>query len=76
MDSDNPIVNSDNNSKSYEKLEFFSNFDEDRMLSIFDNLSSLDLFKLESLKKIMKCLVIIQKCLMVINIDCTLIPYT
>ena len=48
---DNPIVNSDNNSKSYEKLEFFSNFDEDRMLSIFDNLSSLDLFKLGELKK-------------------------
>jgi len=48
---DNPIVNSDNYSKSYEKLEFFSNFDEERMLSIFDNLSSLDLFKLGELKK-------------------------
>ncbi len=48
---ENPIVNSDNYSKSYEKLEFFSNFDEERMLSIFDNLSSLDLFKLGELKK-------------------------
>ena len=46
-----PIVNSQNNSLSFNKLEFFSNFDEDRMLSIFDNLSSLDLFQLEALKK-------------------------
>ena len=46
-----PIVNSENNSKSYKELEFFSNFDEKRMLSIFDNLSSLDLFKLGELKK-------------------------
>jgi len=47
----NPIINSNNNSKSYDQIEFFSNFDEKRMLSIFDNLSSLDLFKLEELKK-------------------------
>ena len=47
----NPIVNSENNSKSYDQIEFFSNFDKKRMLSIFDNLSSLDLFKLEELKK-------------------------
>ena len=47
----NPIVNSQNNSKSYDQIEFFSNFDEKRMLSIFDNLSSLDLLKLEELKK-------------------------
>ena len=46
-----PIVNSQNNSLSFDKLEFFSNFDEERMLSIFDNLTSLDLFKLEALKK-------------------------
>ena len=46
-----PIVNSNNNSTSYEQLEFFSNFNEERMLSIFDNLSSLDLLKLEDLKK-------------------------
>ena len=46
-----PIVNSQNNSLSFDKLEFFSNFDEKRMLSIFDNLSSLDLFQLEALKK-------------------------
>tara|TARA_B100000989_G_scaffold274742_1_gene233777 strand:+ start:625 stop:1701 length:1077 start_codon:yes stop_codon:yes gene_type:complete len=45
-----PIVNSQNNSLSLDKLEFFSNFDEERMLSIFDNLTSLDLFKLEALK--------------------------
>ena len=47
----NPIVNFENNSKSYDQIEFFSNFDKKRMLSIFDNLSSLDLFKLEELKK-------------------------
>ena len=46
----NPIVNFENNSKSYDKLEFFSNFNEERMLSIFDNFSSLDLFKLGDLK--------------------------
>ena len=46
-----PIVNSENNSLTYDELEFFSNFNEKRMLSIFDNLSSLDLFKLEALKK-------------------------
>ena len=46
-----PIVNSQNNSLTFDKLEFFSNFDEKRMLSIFDNLSSLDLLKLEALKK-------------------------
>tara|TARA_B100001093_G_C26725805_1_gene969878 strand:- start:184 stop:1170 length:987 start_codon:yes stop_codon:yes gene_type:complete len=46
-----PIVNSQNNSLSFDELEFFSNFDEKRMLSIFDNLSSLDLLKLEALKK-------------------------
>ncbi len=45
------IVNSQNNSLSFDELEFFSNFDEKRMLSIFDNLSSLDLLKLEALKK-------------------------
>tara|TARA_B100000989_G_scaffold127253_1_gene94468 strand:- start:8426 stop:9502 length:1077 start_codon:yes stop_codon:yes gene_type:complete len=48
---DKPIVNSQNNSSSFDKLEFYSNFDEKRMLSIFDNLSSLDFFKLEALKK-------------------------
>ena len=46
-----PIINSQNNSKSFDELEFFSNFDEERMLSIFDNLTSLDLFKLEALRK-------------------------
>ena len=46
-----PIVNSNNNSTKYEQLEFFSNFNEERMLSIFDNLSSLDLLKLEDLKR-------------------------
>ncbi len=47
----NPIVNYQNNSSSFDKLDFFSNFDEERMLSIFDNLSSLDLLQLEALKK-------------------------
>mgnify|MGYP001161180058 FL=1 len=47
----NAIVNSQNQSLSFSNLEFFSNFDEERILSIFDNLTSLDLFKLESLKR-------------------------
>ncbi len=46
-----PLVNSQNNSKTLEKLEFNSNFDLERILSIFENLSSLNLFELELLKK-------------------------
>lgn len=46
-----PIINSDNNTSTLEKLEFFSNFDEKRIMSIFENLSSLDMFRLETLKK-------------------------
>lgn len=45
------VVNTENNTRSLEKLEFFSNFNEERILSIFENLSSLDLFKLNILKK-------------------------
>ena len=45
------VINSGNNTKSLDKLEFFSNFNEERILSIFENLSSLDLFKLNVLKK-------------------------
>ena len=31
--------------------EFFSNFDEKRIVSIFENLTSLDMFRLETLEK-------------------------
>ena len=47
----NAIVNSQNKSLTFSEFDFFSNFDEERILSIFDNLSSLDLFQLEALKK-------------------------
>jgi len=46
----NPIINSNNNTETFSHLEFFSNFNEERILSIFENLSSLDLIKLETLK--------------------------
>ena len=46
-----PIINSNNNTTTLERMEFFSNFDEKRIMSIFENLSSLDMFKLQSLEK-------------------------
>ena len=46
----NPIINSNNNTETFSQLEFFSNFNEERILSIFENLSSLDMIKLETLK--------------------------
>jgi lipopolysaccharide export system permease protein len=45
-----PIINSNNNTSTADQVEFFSNFDEKRIMSIFENLSSLDMFKIESLK--------------------------
>ena len=48
---DRPIINLDNNTSTVEKLEFYSNFDKERILSIFENLSSLDMFKLETLRE-------------------------
>ncbi len=48
---DQPIINSNNNTSTADKIDFFSNFDEQRIMSIFENLSSLDMFKIESLKK-------------------------
>ena len=48
---DRPIINLDNNTSTVEKLEFYSNFDKKRILSIFENLSSLDMFKLETLRE-------------------------
>ena len=46
-----PIINLDNNTSTVNQLNFFSNFDEKRIMSIFENLSSLDMFKLQSLEK-------------------------
>ena len=46
-----PIINLDNNTSTVNQLKFFSNFDEKRIMSIFENLSSLDMFKLQSLEK-------------------------
>ncbi len=45
------IVNTDNNTQKYDKLEFYSNFNIKKILSIFENFSSLNIFKLENLKK-------------------------
>ncbi len=46
-----PVINSNNNTTTLEQIEFFSNFDEERIMSIFENLSSLDMFKLNTLEK-------------------------
>ena len=46
-----PIINLNNNTSTADQLEFFSNFDEKRIMSIFENLSSLDMFKIETLKQ-------------------------
>ena len=45
------IINTNNNTQKIDKLEFYSNFDIQKILSIFENFSSLNVFKLESLKK-------------------------
>ena len=46
-----PIINSDNNTSRVDQINFFSNFDKKRIMSIFENLSSLDMFKLQTLQK-------------------------
>ena len=48
---DNPTVSSDNKTQKLNELEFKSNFDHERILSIFENFSSLNILKLEELKK-------------------------
>jgi len=48
---DNPTISSDNKTQKLNKLEFKSNFDHERILSIFENFSSLNILKLEELKK-------------------------
>ena len=45
------VVNSNNSTKKYQELNFETNFDINKMLSLFDNLSALSLFELETLKK-------------------------
>ena len=47
----NVIINLNNNSQKLDILEFNSNFDIQRILKIFENFTSLDLFKIENLKK-------------------------
>lgn len=48
---DNPTISSDNKTQKLDKIEFKSNFDHERILSIFENFSSLNILKLEELKK-------------------------
>ena len=46
----NVIVSNNNNSIKYDQFEFESNFDLEKILSIFENLSSLNIFKIKDLK--------------------------
>ncbi len=45
------IVSSQNNSEKFEILKFKSNFDVEKILSIFENFSSLDILKLRDLRE-------------------------
>ena len=44
------IVSNNNNSIKYDQFEFESNFDLKKILSIFENFSSLNIFKIKDLK--------------------------
>ena len=48
---ENPILNKKNRTEKFKELEFDSNFDKERILSIFENFSSLNIMKIEKLKK-------------------------
>ena len=48
---ENPILNKKNKTEKLKELEFDSNFDKERILSIFENFSSLNIMKIEKLKK-------------------------
>ena len=48
---ENPIVNKKNITEKFKELEFDSNFDKERILSIFENFTSLNIMKIEKLKK-------------------------
>ena len=50
------IINENNNSKKIDQLNFISNFDHERILSIFENFSSLNILELEEIKKDYKLL--------------------
>ena len=50
------IINTNNNSKKVNQLDFNSNFDHERILSIFENFSSLNIIELEEVKKDYKLL--------------------
>ena len=45
------VINANNISKKVNQLEFNSNFDHERILSIFENFSSLNIIELEEIKK-------------------------
>ena len=47
----NVVISSNNTSEKFEQFKFKSNFDLDKILTIFENLSSLNIFKLNDLKK-------------------------
>ncbi len=52
----NVIINSNNSSEKVNQLNFNSNFDHERILSIFENFSSLNIIELEEIKKDYKLL--------------------
>lgn len=45
------IVSENNNTEKFEELVFVSNFDNEKILAIFENFSSLNIFKLYKLRK-------------------------
>ena len=47
----NPIISIDNNSTKISELKFNSNFDLKRIKNIFENLSALNMWEIEKLKK-------------------------
>ena len=47
----NPTISSNNKTQKLDKLEFKSNFDHERILSIFENFSSLNIIKIRRIKK-------------------------
>ena len=47
----NLVINFENQKKKFNEIEFESNFNLDKLLSLFNNLSALSLFEIEKLKK-------------------------
>ena len=48
---DNPTISSNNKTQKLDKLEFKSNFDHERILSIFEKFFIIEYFKIRRIKK-------------------------